>query len=1449
MARSAPTTLRALAICIAILWSATCCTVAVAAPVDPTPDARFSVSMSGLDYESSYKPTPIRAVGVERLYTLRFSNSAAVTADDVHVLMPIPDGFSARIVSTTLVAPSSCAIADSALSCTATLAGPTFLETVVGLTATRAVTAPFVLTSWSIGSQVDISSMYIGMVRASGSATDAALNFGQWVDDEPKALGAGTTSDMYWTVGNDGAATTDTRLRLTLPNSATARISTSNDGSGDCTRISDTQADCLSTALAPGDSEYPAVTIDGLAPGTVDITATLEPVSPGVTLPNGPVTLTRTLDVRPSGRVDLAADGNISRQDLTAYIYEADQLSAGGVTAVIHLTGAIAPEIWTPASGCTGDGTADIACTLGTVSNGYATIEMPITLTGADAPAATITVSTTDTDTDPANDSVTVQPDDIDRDASVYAYVTSPTNSDSVSGPGSLRVYVNAPTATALTGTSITFALPGGITAPLLGSVTGATGCTLAGSEVTCALATIAADDYRTVTLPISAAAGAWGPRMIRTTVRASGGTTVASAPADFTINNTSDQSAALRLTEPRTVSTAQFVDFQPLLGQGTPLSTTFSVENRSPDVAATSVQVQFVLPRGLDAATAVAEVEDDVARSCTRDARTMTCAIGTLAPRASVGIDLRATAAVAGTWLLAPHATAMSGSEPIGARTELQFEITAGGADLELEYDPFGFAEADQVDATHVQVSTSLVNRTNVAATDATATFVMPAGYALSAHAISQGSCTGTTIVMCDLGTVAGWHRVRATLTVQLPTGTSTSSIMNATVSAAGVDAVPTNNSRSYVLNDSTTHAAIDTYDASALRLQIGGTPRTTTLEITGGGDDPQVLDIDTPAGVTATATAEYATGCVPISATHVRCTWSRGSNDSVHVTLVAGASAASGQLLARVTMPGDAVSTDDVIERSITVDQPTQVNLAADLTTPDRSIATAQTARVQLVARNESTEIAHDVVASMDIPAGLTLVRNGADAGNCTISGSSPVHVACPIGDVYPDEYLYAMLLLRGTTTGSWPLSVHVTSTTTDPDASDDVATGRIRVRGATPTSVDLSLRQEYYNPCSIAPGATCGLYFDVDNEGLGAVDSATVQFAPTAGASVTDIRLSGAICTISGGTATCVTDGLDPDESLIGIVTLRGDTLGAVGELVGSITASIPLDPNLSSGGTTFPFVITDGSTAARTATITADTTAFDFGSVPVGATARRTTTITAVGAGGDTVAVRAPSLVGAGADRYGINTNCPVLLHGGDTCTVTVDYAPSAATTSAADLVVASSYGTRLLVIAMSGTGTIAAGVQPPTVTAPLPLPTFGTARRDVFVGTIRSELFRAKAGNDSVSGGGGADKLYGEAGNDVLRGELGNDILDGGPGKDVLDGGGGNDRITGGTGKDKLKGGSGNDTFFARDATRDVINCGSGKDVVTADRIDVVTGCERVRYPRIVKKRPPKRPRA
>ena len=117
----------------------------------------------------------------------------------------------------------------------------------------------------------------------------------------------------------------------------------------------------------------------------------------------------------------------------------------------------------------------------------------------------------------------------------------------------------------------------------------------------------------------------------------------------------------------------------------------------------------------------------------------------------------------------------------------------------------------------------------------------------------------------------------------------------------------------------------------------------------------------------------------------------------------------------------------------------------------------------------------------------------------------------------------------------------------------------------------------------------------------------------------------------------------------------------------------------------------------------------------------------------------------------------------------------------------------------------------------------------------------NDVLRGAGGRDVVSGGDGDDTLTGGEGNDALvETRFGDDkLLDGGPGDDYVDGNRGSDRMVGGDGEDIMRGGNGNDTFFARDGSQDLIDCGPGYDVVkTVDRQENgVFNCEKVIYPK------------
>jgi Ca2+-binding RTX toxin-like protein len=144
--------------------------------------------------------------------------------------------------------------------------------------------------------------------------------------------------------------------------------------------------------------------------------------------------------------------------------------------------------------------------------------------------------------------------------------------------------------------------------------------------------------------------------------------------------------------------------------------------------------------------------------------------------------------------------------------------------------------------------------------------------------------------------------------------------------------------------------------------------------------------------------------------------------------------------------------------------------------------------------------------------------------------------------------------------------------------------------------------------------------------------------------------------------------------------------------------------------------------------------------------------------------------------------------------------------------------------------------------PPAVTRTCQQPgtsafTVGTSGADVLVGTAARDVLNGRGGDDCLFGLGGEDRMSGGSGDDLLSGASGGDRLNGDAGKDKINAGNGNDTITPGAGKDKVAGQGGNDEISARDSTADSIDCGAGRDKVTADRSDNVKNCEFVRLPK------------
>lgn len=131
---------------------------------------------------------------------------------------------------------------------------------------------------------------------------------------------------------------------------------------------------------------------------------------------------------------------------------------------------------------------------------------------------------------------------------------------------------------------------------------------------------------------------------------------------------------------------------------------------------------------------------------------------------------------------------------------------------------------------------------------------------------------------------------------------------------------------------------------------------------------------------------------------------------------------------------------------------------------------------------------------------------------------------------------------------------------------------------------------------------------------------------------------------------------------------------------------------------------------------------------------------------------------------------------------------------------------------------------------------------GMAGEDRVFGREGDDRLSGNSSDDRVIGGEGNDLIFGREDDDRLSGNGGDDLVRGGDGDEVIFGRDGDDRISGNAGadtiqanrgRDRVFGREGNDRIRVRDGVREVVDCGSGRDTVAADRLDVLRNCESV----------------
>jgi uncharacterized repeat protein (TIGR01451 family) len=740
---------------------------------------------------------------------------------------------------------------------------------------------------------------------------------------------------------------------------------------------------------------------------------------------------------------------------------------ATGVQLVDTLPPTVTYVLATPDQGTCSEALNMVACDLDNISNG-ASVTVTIVVTAPSTVETldnTVNVGANESDPDPGDNVVTEDTTVIEAGMLDLA-VTKGDFPDPVD-PGDTITYTidvvnNGPSAAS--GVVLTDTLPAGAAFSAASPACGETA-----GVVTCTLGNLAHGASRLITVVVTAPMTAG---IVNNDV------TVASDQTDYKPANNTD-------TEPTTVSVpASSADLvvnklasAALVAPGDLLTYTINLFNNGPGDA-TGARLTDTLP------VSVTFLSVASSTSCNESALTVVCDVGDLASSTDTMITIVVTAPITeGT--LSNEATAIANEvdSNVGNNTDTAFTTVSPLADLSV-------TKADTPDP--VAASTSLTYTLIVAnngPTDTTGvvlTDTLPPEVTLGAATASQGGCSGTAPVVCELGDLASGTSVTVTIVVTAP---ATAKTLDNTADVTGDHADPNlGNNAATASTQVVTGTLVDlsVTKADAPDPVATGGILTYTLIVANHGptDTTGVVLTDTlPPEVTLGAATASQGGCGGTAP--VVCELGDLANAaSVTVTIVVTAPATAETLDNTVRVAGDHFDSYPDNNTASTSTQVIAEDVIADLSitkidTPD-PVAARGALTYTITVTNNGPANATGVVLTDTLPPEVTLGAATPSQGRC--SGTNPV--ICTLGDLSNGANAAVVITVTAPiTTATFSNTVRVTSAQVDLDTSNNTATASTQV--TTTAEVDLSVTKAGA-PDPVAAGGTLTYTIVVTNNG---------------------------------------------------------------------------------------------------------------------------------------------------------------------------------------------------------------------------------------------------------------------------------------------------------------------------------------------------------------------------
>ncbi|MCC7370482.1 MAG: DUF11 domain-containing protein [Chloroflexi bacterium] len=960
----------------------------------------------------------------------------------------------------------------------------------------------------------------------------------------PAALVVGSDSTFLVTVTNNGPSTaTGIVVTDVIPVGMTLVSSAPSQGTP-C--AGSTTVTCALGTLANGGSATVTIVARATTSGSFVNLATAQAAEPDPNNDNNgasaTVVATRSADLSVTKSASPAAVNVGEQITYTITATNSGPSDSTGVVALDLLPANVSYSSVTPSQGSCIHAAA-VSCTLGNLSaNSSATITLVVDAIASGVIVNTAVVTGDEPDPDPSNNSVS----------------TGTTGNGIVVTPAADLLISKTPQSSTVTvGQDVTYVLsvtnagPDQATAVTVvdtlpaslnfvsATPSNAAVCAFT-TVITCALGMVAVDETVTIILV--------------TTANASGtiANSAAVSGADFDpLVTNNGATAGIVASASADLSITKTAAPDPVI-LGSQVTYTLTVNNAGPSIA-TNVNVTDPLPEGMSLQSATPSVGGSCAGTTT-----VTCNFPSIANAGTAAVTIVATATTGGTKV--NTATVSSDTPDPNAGNNAATAGVAVTANADVSITKTASASAVSV-GSNVTYTLTARNNGPAPASSVVVTDNLPEGATLvSATPAQGGPCTGTTTIVCPLGSLVNGADTTVSIVATL---TTSGSLVNlASVSAREADPTPSNNGAS---------AGVTVSGSADLSITKSGTPSTATV----GGTITYTLTAQNSGP--STASGVVVRDIVPNGATLVSATASRGTCTGAPEAVCAIGSLANGAS-ATVTVVVRADSAGTLVNSaSIAGLEPDPVNanngaVAGTVvlgTTPATNADLAITKEVELgavalndqvtftiVVRNNGPSDATNVVVTDPLPSRLTLVSATPTRGTC--SGTSTV--TCQIGSLANGARATITLVTRTTADGGVTNNASVRGDQPDATVDNNGATASLIVGQLNSPPADLTVTKA--GDDAVAYGDNITYTITVRNAGPGLASDVRVTDPLPAGVALVSATPSQGACS---GTTT-VTCSLGALQSGASATVRLVVSASAEGRIVNRVTVvANEFDPN--------------------------------------------------------------------------------------------------------------------------------------------------------------------------------------------------------------------------------------------------------------------------------------------